>query len=233
MTYIQFNFPSLFTPNVTVKYRDLSSGNEISGKQQFTSPVGSLADLNAPQELVGPDPATPYVFRFWNVTGQSLSASPETKFIVSEETVATAYYLPEIGGPGITALAFSCGEDKLLNDTPIQSVNPPGLWMGNNETSVQKSETEKIVITAKDSIASDPGEPFDTWLSFGAATFSDKVLTVPPNGNAWVVASYRAKTFSWLDPNIILPILLKWDRPDPTGIARLAEELNKLAAIGR
>jgi hypothetical protein len=114
MTNIQFNFPGLFTPNVTVKYRDLSSGNEISGEQQYTSLVGSPADLNAPQELVGPDPASPYVFRFWNVTGQSLSTSPETKFIVSGDTVATAYYVPNIGGHGISALAFSCGGNKLL-----------------------------------------------------------------------------------------------------------------------
>ncbi|MGH6800062.1 MAG: hypothetical protein ACRECZ_01370, partial [Methylocella sp.] len=80
--------------------------------------------LNAPKVLPNPDPANAdYVFKFWNVTGHSLTDSSETSFTVSEETVATAYYVPNIGGEGITARAFSCGEDKLLpennNDTPI------------------------------------------------------------------------------------------------------------------
>ncbi|MGH6800151.1 MAG: hypothetical protein ACRECZ_01820 [Methylocella sp.] len=105
------------------------------------------------------------------------------------------------------------------------------MWTGGND--VSKSTRAPIQITAKYSIASDPGEPFDTWISFGAATSTDKVLTVPAGGNAWVLASYRAKkVVPLLIPNLYY--ILKWPKPepDPAGpVETLGGELSQL--LGR
>jgi hypothetical protein len=131
-------------------------------------------------------PISGYVFLFWNL-GSSPILSTNVK-IPHNVFTATAWYIPNTGGFGITTHAFSETQNKLLTVSAIQKVDPSTAWPGGND--VTPSSTKSIGITAQTPLE---GELFDTWVAFsGNPTINATLLTIPVNGDTYAIAFYRA-----------------------------------------
>ena len=165
--------------HATIHYRDISTGDHLAPPS--TIPTGTVA-LGAPSEI-GSD-----VFLFWNPPGGPLTKANPAHATLAPGSSMTAWYGST--GPGkILALAFSDGENKLLAQTPIDSVDPASAWSGGNSNEV--SNQTNVTITAKTSIAGDSEEIFDGWFQFGDGGVSGSTLTVPAGMTSFAIASYR------------------------------------------
>ncbi len=176
-----------------IKYRRFTDGYLFASQDIAQAPFTTTkVQLCAPKELAGPAPyitklgeSVIYRFLFWSIIGKSLSP----KQCVTVDSSATAWYVQETGGAGISTFAFSEDGDYVLHDSPIASVNPNGPWDG--VSSSMDVPKVAIMIKAKGSIDSDPSATFDGWIQFGLGAIMDDELKVPAGGTSYAIAAYR------------------------------------------
>ncbi len=169
----------------TFTCRDYSTGWKIPN-----SPGGNFQPGSATLEAQPTIDGSPYKygFLFWNAPGIAPTTNKKVQFYAPSGSEATAWYAGEFGDPGILVSAFSDGGNHVLAETPIKSVSPAAAWSGNGGS---VSNATEAVITAKNSLSSDPGETFEEWLQFGDGTISGPTLTVPAGKTCLAFATYK------------------------------------------
>ena len=189
-------------PTVTIENRRFPSNTTIGPAGMYSLVDGSSNTFAADQYVTVPDPANPgsfqtYVFLFWNILGGVHSSNTVPVGDVGHNAfTAAAWYLLTGGGgdgvPHVSASAFSVGQNQVLAATPIDSVTPPGAWAGGNAKTVDTTGAA-VVIDAENTMGA---EGFDRWMVFGAGSAAGDDLSVPQNGYAIAIASYKEATGS-------------------------------------
>ena len=192
--------PPPATVTMVMGYREFPTNTLIDSDQStYHVPVGASENPTAPLALPGPNPNTQYNFLFWNTPG-GVSFAPSVTFTVPTANFnATAWYELSAGGAcapncppsSVNAYAFSTGQDMVLPDCPIQSVNPSAAW---NSTSCNVlTASSAVTITPKSLVPSDPGEVFNEWWLLGSNTpQASAVLSVGRGVSQTAIAFYSS-----------------------------------------
>lgn len=239
-------------PNLTVRTRRFSSGMDIVSSSLLSLVDHSSLTLSAPGTIIIPDPMNPgstlaFAFLFWNVKG-SVSGTPSVSVadVGSAAVTASSWYLQTGGGggggsPTVSTAAFSITQDLVLPDSPIQSVTPGAAWAGGAATGVATSAAA-VQITAKSAIGS---ENFQDWVIFGAGSPAGLVLSVPQNGSAIALATYKVpERGGFRQPDFEIELVDIFDRirgrlkdwvsdPSPIDLARLVSRFQQVSEAAK
>jgi len=187
-------------PILTIQYKQFPGGNSLPGGSTTNATVNTQSNQNAPP-LSQPDQNNPgkylnYAFMFWNLTGAINSGIDSNSNVIiqigSNSVTATAWYV-QTGGSnswtGVYTYAFSEGQNQILTDIPIASVNPAAAWVpGQNKVETEASSYPSGVdIYADGSIGT---EDFDLWLTYHGGTIVGNKLHVNPNAAIWAAIAF-------------------------------------------
>jgi|GEM_PF-2754353 len=229
-------------PNIHRTNRQFPDGAQIGATDEnIPGTAGSPATFSTDVDFFLPNPGDPahplhYRFLFWNVCGTiGNDAHHGNGTVPSTDTVATAWYVPVgvgDGGAAIATFAFWVEHDRVVPDTPIQSVNPAAAWAGGNNTVVSSTAgSGPRMITAKNSVPTATNATFDHWFPLGAGSASAAVLTVAEGGSTWALALYQHHDSGGFRPGKNDPTtkpgpISKFD-PSPIDRTRLIDILTK------
>lgn len=238
-------------PSMTIRTRRFSSGMDIVSSSMLSLVDHSSLTLSAPGTIIIPDPMNPgstltFAFLFWNVKG-SVSGMPSVSVadVGSAPFTASSWYLQTGGGggglPTVSTAAFSITQDLVLPDSPIQSVTPGPAWAGGAATGVATAAAA-VQITAKSAIGS---ENFQNWVVFGAGSPAGLVLSVPQNGSAIAMATYKVPERGGIGrPDFEFELIDIFDRirgrlkdwvsdPSPIDLARLVNRFQQVSGAAK
>ena len=205
------------------------------GSGSITESAFPSFDLPDPNNPSGP-PAH-YVFLFWSLTDQIVSAQTYTTPVPSASFTHTQwYYRTGVGNgdPHVTAWAYSHAQGIITGDNPIDSVTPASAWSGGQSVATMGGA---VTIDAKNSIG---GEDFQAWTIFGQGTASGDDVSAPQNANAWAIASYLVGERVPVDPgifkiretlvNVMANLIDLKSDPAPIDLMRMRETLSDVEA---
>ena len=166
----------------------------------FSSTVTYSGPLNIPPPQYIPHFDSPIKsdLIFWSVTngvtGAIYPAGPLPGQTADDSGMTiTAWYLPEGGGNGETAIiddAFSAVLGNFIDDTFVTVTSDPSLTNQANVVGIVPTANPET-LKAYPSVAS-TGEPFAKWMSFGAGTAVGDTINVPAKAVGMAIALYQS-----------------------------------------